>query len=244
VKQRVVGVAFALVGLGFVAVLVARHRTSASAALADASFGWLVLAVPLAAAGIVVVAVGWSRIAGAPLVAAFFAGEIGKYVPGGIWPVVGRAEHAVRVGIERKAAYRSVMVSLVAVYSAAAVVALGLVHPLLLVAGAVALLHPRARPAAQYLPAWALIGTATWAVARAVDPDAEPLRIVAATAASWLAGFVAGPVPAGVGVREAAFVALAGLPAGAGAAAALLARLVFVAVDSVGAVVAVRSVSR
>lgn len=236
--ERLVSVGFALAGLGFLGALVARHWSAATAALADAELAWLLLAVPSAATGIVVVALGWSRIAGAPLVGAFFAGEIGKYVPGGIWPVVGRAEHAVRRGVERKAAYRSVLISLIAVYAAAAAVALALVHPLLTAVAALVLLHPRARVAAQYLPAWALIGTATWAVARAVDPTAEPVRVVAATAASWLAGFVAGPVPAGVGVREAAFVALAGLPAGAGAAAALLARLVFVAVDAVGAVLA------
>ena len=239
--KRALSVVLALAGLGFVAVLLVRHWEEAEAALADASAGWLLLALPSAAAGIVAVALGWARIVGGDrraLVAAFFAGEIGKYVPGGIWPVVGRAERAVALGVERKAAYRSVVVSLVAVYTAAGVAALSYVHPLLTVAGALVLLHPRGRMAAQYLPAWVLIGAATWAVARALDPSAEPVRIFAATAASWLAGFVAGPVPAGVGVREGAFVALAGLPAGVGAAAALLARLAFVTVDSVGAVVA------
>lgn len=166
----------------------------------------------LAAAAIVVVALGWARIVGGDrgdrrlFVAAFFAGEIGKYVPGAVWPVVGRAEHAVQ--------------SLVANYAAALVVP--------------ALFVKRVR---QYLPAWVLIGGATWCVARALDPGAPVLRVGAAGIASWVVGFVAAPVPAGVGVREAAFVALAGLPAGVGAAAALLARLVFVAVDSAGAVV-------
>jgi glycosyltransferase 2 family protein len=48
------------------------------------------------------------------VVPVYFAGEIGKYVPGGIWPVVGRGELAVREGIgERSDAYRSVLLSLV-----------------------------------------------------------------------------------------------------------------------------------
>lgn len=210
------------VGLGFVAALVARHWDESRGALADASVGWLVVALLSAAAGIVVVALGWARIVGGDrrlLVAAFFAGEIGKYVPGAIWPVVGRAEHAVRLGVPRAAAYRSVVESLLANYAAAFVV------PAVFV-----------RRVRQYLPAWVLIGGATWAVARALDPEAPLLRVAAAGVASWVAGFVAAPVPAGVGVREAAFVALAGLPAGVGAATALLARLAFVVVDSVGAV--------
>lgn len=226
--RRVLAVVPALVGLGFVVALVARHGDESRAALADASVGWLVLAAVLAAAAIVVVALGWARIVGGDgdggdrrlFVAAFFAGEIGKYVPGAVWPVVGRAEHAVRLGVPRAAAYRSVVQSLVANYAAA------------FVAPAVF-----ARRVRQYVPAWVLIGGATWCVARALDPGAPVVRVAAAGVASWVVGFVAAPVPAGVGVREAAFVALAGLPAGVGAAAALLARLVFVAVDSVGAVV-------
>jgi hypothetical protein len=42
-------------------------------------------------------------------------------------------------------------------------------------------------------------------------------------------------VPGGVGVREAAFVALANLPAGVGVTTALVARLLFMLVDGAGA---------
>lgn len=227
--RQALAVVPALAGLGFVVALVARHDDEAGDALASASPAWLVLALVLAGAGIVVVALGWARIVGGDrrlLVAAFFAGEIGKYVPGGVWPIVGRAEHAVRLGVPRGRAYRSVAESLVCFYAAA------------FVAPAVF------RRARQYLPAWVLIAGATCAVARALDPTAPLLRVGVAAVASWVVGFAAAPVPAGVGVREAAFVGLAGLPAGVGTATALLARLAFVAVDAVGAVVGTAAVRR
>jgi uncharacterized membrane protein YbhN (UPF0104 family) len=55
---------------------------------------------------------------------------------------------------------------------------------------------------------------------------------------SWVVGFVLVPVPGGVGVREAAFVALVGggVPSGVRATIAIVARLVFMLVDALGAV--------
>jgi hypothetical protein len=55
----------------------------------------------------------------------YFTGQLGKYVPGGIWPIVGRAELAVRNGIPRLDAYASTGLSLVTTY-AAAVVTIGI----------------------------------------------------------------------------------------------------------------------
>lgn len=42
----------------------------------------------------------------------YFVGEIGKYLPGGIWPVLGRGEMARRAGVPAHAAYNSVVWSL------------------------------------------------------------------------------------------------------------------------------------
>lgn len=50
----------------------------------------------------------------------YFTGQLGKYVPGGIWPIVGRAELATRHGIARRDAYASTGLSLVTTYLAAA----------------------------------------------------------------------------------------------------------------------------
>ena len=91
----------------------------------------------------------------------------------------------------------------------------------------------------RYLPAWLLIGSATWAVTRALSADVSWVEICLATVLSWSAGFLVAPAPGGVGIREAAFVAVAAsMPGGVAAAAALCARLVFMFVDAVGAAVA------
>lgn len=56
----------------------------------------------------------------------YFTGQLGKYVPGGIWPIVGRAELAARNGISRSDAYASTGLSLVTTYLAAVIaIALG-----------------------------------------------------------------------------------------------------------------------
>lgn len=49
----------------------------------------------------------------------YFTGQLGKYVPGGIWPIVGRAELATRHGVSRLDAYASTGLSLVTTYLAA-----------------------------------------------------------------------------------------------------------------------------
>ena len=81
----------------------------------------------LAAVGMVAIALPWRRalrlLGGdlpiGQLVARYFVGEIGKYVPGGVWPILGRGELARRHGVRRAAAYGSVALSLVALYLAA-----------------------------------------------------------------------------------------------------------------------------
>jgi uncharacterized membrane protein YbhN (UPF0104 family) len=49
-------------------------------------------------------------------------GNLGKYVPGGLWPLVGRSELAVRGGLDRGVAYNSVALSMGATYLCATVV--------------------------------------------------------------------------------------------------------------------------
>jgi uncharacterized membrane protein YbhN (UPF0104 family) len=287
-----VGVGLAVVCAWFVGHRLADDWPSARHALGSASPGWLVVAVVLAAAGMTAIAVGWRAVLAelghqrsTPLVVAwYFAGEIGKYLPGGVWPIVGRGELARRGGVRRTAAYSSVALSLGLLYLAAALVACVLLpfaldgadgrvgFVLLLAPLGLACLHPSVsarveswaarvlrRPidvrvptfgealalVARYVPAWLLIGGATWSVARALDPHAGLARILFATAVSWLVGFLAVPVPGGVGVREAVFVALAGnLPLGVAASTAVVARLIFVAVDAAGAVLSARSAPR
>lgn len=278
-----VGVLVGGLSVAFLVRSLLRDRAAVGAALGTADLSWLGLGAVFAVGGMLAMAVPWAvalRLLGAPVqglrhVPWYFVGEIGKYVPGGLWPVLGRAEIARRAGAGAGPAYGSVVLSLIALYLAAFAVAVVLVPLWLLpgaagawwLVGAVALpfgllaLHPRCvtrglrvgarvlhrdlsmpvpawgvslRYVASYVPAWTLIALATWAVTRALTPDA-PLDVIAfAAVVSWIAGFLAVPVPGGVGVREAVFIAIAGDSAVA-AAAAVLARVVFVGIDVAGA---------
>lgn len=270
-----VGLVLVVACVVFVGRRLADEWDAAEASIRSADVGWLVLAVALAALAMTSIAVGWQRVLavlGAPIgtaaaIAWYYVGEIGKYLPGTLWPVVGRAELARRGGVPRGVAYQSVALSLLLLYLAAAVVGGAVAEPLVVVPFvvlAVVVLHPVVAGAALrvvqrltgrsldlvlpslkeslllaagYVPTWLLVGTATWAVARSLDPGAGWSDVVPAAAASWLVGFVAVPVPGGVGVREAVFITAAGsMPAGVAAATAVVARLVFVAVDAAGGV--------
>ncbi len=277
------GALLAAVAVAFVVRTLTRQWDDVRASLDDANPAWIVLAAVLAAAGMTAIAIPWRRalhLLGGELslgqsIARYFVGELGKYVPGGVWPVVGRGELARRAGVARIAAYSSVALSLAALYLAAmftvvagapAIVGGGSPGRYLWVLGllpvGVACLHhrvlewvrglgarllrreldasiPRWRDSlvllACYLPAWLFVGTATWAVARGLGQDVGWWDVAPAAVLSWVVGFVLVPVPGGVGVREVAFVAASGLGGGVGAAVALVARVLFVLVDTAGA---------
>jgi len=281
-----VGALLAVVAAVFVGRALVREWDEVRASLEDASPTWILLAALLAGAGMTAIALPWRRalqLLGADLdtaevVARYYVGEIGKYVPGGIWPVVGRGELARRAGVAAVTAYSSVALSLAALYLAAmffvvagapAIVGGGdpgryLWVLVLLPVGVIGLHHAvldRVRQAGEkvlrrpidlpippwrdslallvrYLPAWLCIGTATWAVARGLGQDVGWSEVAPAAVLSWIVGFVLVPVPGGVGVREAAFVAASGLAPGVGAAVAVVSRLLFVLVDAGGAAVA------
>lgn len=277
----------------FVVRAIAQQWDSVRASLGDAQPAWLAAALVCAAVAMLAVALPWRHALAlvgveAPMLACvtwYFVGEIGKYVPGGIWPVVGRAELARRGGHPRSGAYASVALSLGALYlSGMLVVAVLLplrfvdegsdwLWVLVLLPIGLALLHHRPLGwmveraervmkrtltvtippwsasmglVLRYIPAWLLIGTSTWCVARAFDPNVGWLTIAPAAMLSWVVGFVLVPVPGGVGVREAAFVALVGgsVPAGVRATVAVVARLAFMLVDALGALIGGAAVRR
>ncbi|MGH9113638.1 MAG: lysylphosphatidylglycerol synthase transmembrane domain-containing protein [Acidimicrobiales bacterium] len=270
----------AIVCLAFVVGAMTSQWSEVRDQIAGAALGWLVGAVVAAAAAVTWIAWCWRDALGLlghrpsrrRVIAWYYSGEIGKYVPGGVWPVVGRGELARRGGVPASRAYPSVALSLAALYLAGLGLATVLVpldlanqseSPaalalLALVPLGLAALHPavltRARDlvvrltgrgvdvplpswratvglVARYVPAWLAIWAATWLVARALAPDPSVLRIGIATTLSWAAGFVAVPVPAGAGIREAVFVASAGMPGGVAATVAVASRLVFLLVD-------------
>lgn len=206
----------------------------------------------------------------------YYVGQLGKYVPGGIWPIVGRAELAVRGGVSRPDAYKATAYSLVTTYSAATVaVAAGSflsgMYPIVgaaVVAGlattwfvlgsprietamasAVARLTGRSislpdrgqflRLTAVHVPSWMFMSLSTSITAHAFGARIGAAEMLFVTSLSWLAGFVVVGVPGGIGVRESVFTALAGGIVGTPVAVslALVSRVVFIAVDLLGALV-------
>lgn len=286
VASTAVGVLLALAAAVFVGRAIVRDWDEIRDALDGAAPGWLVLAAVLAAAGMTAIALPWRRaiqvlgddMPTSQVIRRYFVGEIGKYVPGGVWPILGRGELAARWGIRRTAAYGSVLLSLLALYLASMFVVVGGLPALLsgddgtgpiavlvLLPVGLVVLHPavlgwliglverlsrrhidlvvptwRSSVAlvVRYVPAWLAIGGATWAVARSLDPSAGIVEVGTAATLSWLVGFALVPVPGGVGVREAAFVAAAGsLDPGIAAAVAVATRVIFIAVDAAGALI-------
>lgn len=125
------GIAVGVAGIGFVVRTVVTRRSEVADAFSGADPTPLVLSILLGAAAMTLIGALWvgmlqSRGHHAPRTRAmawYFVGQLGKYVPGGIWPVVGRAEMAVRGGIPRADAYRATGLSLVTTYAAAIVAA-------------------------------------------------------------------------------------------------------------------------
>ncbi len=283
--STVVGTLIAVLGGVFVASRLVGEWPEARQALRGAAWWWTVPATVLAGAGMTWHGLQWraclqalgAEADGRRVLTWYFLGQLGKYIPGGIWPVLGRGELAHRHGVSRPVAYNSVALSMAITYLAAGVavvclvpfgqageggtwwlvlavpVGLVLLHPVVLgrlLVVAEKVLGDGSHPQipswsatlvliVRHVPGWLLIGVSTWMMARAFDPGAPVVPVVAAGIFSWIVGFVAIPVPGGLGVREAAFVAAAGGLAGPVAATvAVVSRLVFVLVDAVGALAA------
>ena len=131
------GIAIALLAVFLLVRTLVKQWPTISDALQDANIPLLVLAFLLSGAGIFGLAVLWRQCLAVfgdprpmPRVAAwFFAGELGKYLPGGVWPVVGRGELATRGGVSRSVSYAATLVSL-GVMCIGAALACGIVAPI------------------------------------------------------------------------------------------------------------------
>lgn len=282
--STLVGAVLGGLAMFYVVRRLVRDWPDASDALRDADLGWLVLGAVLAALAMTSIGWGWRyvlrllgvRVPMGRVLAWYYVGELGKYLPGGVWPVLGRGELARRGGVPRTRAYASVALSLGLLYLAALFVAAGflpfglsgdggfnrwMLFLLALPVGVVLLHHevlgalvrlvervtgrridfpvPQWRDSlaliARYVPTWLFVGVGTWAVARSLTPDASFPRVVFAAVLSWVVGFLAVPVPAGAGIREAVLTASSGLDGGVAAATAIVARILFIVVDVAGA---------
>ena len=154
---NLLGILVGVLGIAFVGVQIARERDAFADALGSANPAWLAASVVAGLASMTGIGLNWIAIvehhgARAPRrrgLTWFFVGQLGKYVPGGIWPIVGQAELANRGGVPRSAAYPSTGWSMVAQLLGAATVAAGAgfvssgdrtIVSVLLAAGVVALL--------------------------------------------------------------------------------------------------------
>lgn len=139
---RILGVVIAVLAVGLCARVLAREWPNVSAALSHADVPMLVTAALVGAAAMWFLAVLWwgclavfgSRRRILDVCAWYFAGELGKYLPGGIWPVVGRGELARRGGVPRSMAYATTVMSL-ALMCVGAALASGLLMPILVLGG-------------------------------------------------------------------------------------------------------------
>ncbi len=133
-RSRVVnflGIAIGLAGLAFVALRISRDRAEIADALDSADPIWLAAAFGCGLASMSLLGANWLAIirhSGPPApwrrgLYWFFVGQLGKYVPGGIWPVVGQAELTHRDGTPRPIAYGSTALSMVATLLGAMAVA-------------------------------------------------------------------------------------------------------------------------
>jgi uncharacterized membrane protein YbhN (UPF0104 family) len=133
------GLVIGLTGLVFVGRRVMRDRSEIADALSSANLAWLLVGVVAGLAAMALIGANWLLIlrhngAAAPWrrgMSWFCVGQLGKYVPGGIWPIVGQAELAHRGNTPRRTAYSSTAMSMVTTLLGAATVAAatGLISP-------------------------------------------------------------------------------------------------------------------
>ncbi len=136
---NLIGVLIGIAGLAFVAVRIVRDREEIADAFASVDPAWLLVAVVAGLAAMTLLGLNWLvivRHAGARAPRRrglnwFFVGQLGKYVPGGIWPIVGQAELAHRAATPRSIAYSTTALSMVATLLGATATAAiaGLVSP-------------------------------------------------------------------------------------------------------------------
>jgi len=116
-----------LVGLGFVVRLMLRERDAIAQLAADGNPWWFLGALLAGLAAMTGIGLTWGVIVrdlDRPLpttetLRSYFVGQLGKYVPGGVWAVMGRGEWATRAGVRRGPAYLSTLLSIVTTYLAA-----------------------------------------------------------------------------------------------------------------------------
>jgi hypothetical protein len=247
---RIAAVVFVVAALVFLArgVITAWHDTDGHSVPGGAA---LVGAGVLAAAGLLAGTAAWVALLGPGRgrehSSGFLVAQLGKYVPGGIWQIMGQVGFARSAGVSFARATTGFAALAVTQLVAGATLTVGLaltwtsaapVLRLALACGAASIVLldrrwmvwavkrvPRASAAhADQVPdqrrivlAWigSLAAIAALSVGYAlllggVERVDDYALVVFAQAAAWTAGFLAVPIPSGVGVREVVLVAVLG----------------------------------
>lgn len=130
----VAGLVIGVAACAFVVNELASEWSRVRESLLDASPAWIAVGLVLCALGMTCVAWAWTdvftilgaRVDRGRTIAWYYVGELGKYVPGGVWPVLGRGELARRGGVPGPVAYASTALSLVTLYLSGMLVAVAL----------------------------------------------------------------------------------------------------------------------
>ncbi|GAA3242046.1 lysylphosphatidylglycerol synthase transmembrane domain-containing protein [Nonomuraea helvata] len=256
--RRLIRYGFLAVALGFGAYAVAKQWDAVVAGFARLSWAALAGSLVAVVAALLGAMLTWRTLLadlGSPLplrpaAKVFFVGQLGKYIPGAVWPVIAQMEMGRDLGVPRSrsaAAFFLMMPIQLATGLLVTLVTLGwdrygwllLFIPLLLV-----LLEPKVinavigyalrrlkrEPLERPLTRRGMLTALGWALAGwlcygvhlyFVVPQAGLLFAVGAFALSWCLGILTFVVPAGAGVREVAMVAVLAPQLDGGAAIAV-----------------------
>lgn len=219
------GIAIGVAGIAFVVRTLVSKWAEVTDAFAQVDAINLVLSLMLGLAAMTIIGSMWvtmlasrsHRVRHRSALSWYFTGQLGKYVPGGIWPIVGRAELAVRNDIPRVDAYASTGLSLVSTYLAAILaVAIGAIfsadHRLIGVAILAAMVL------GYFIFSNARLRATTIGIASKISPTAQSLtdpkrlaRLVALHLPAWIlmslsTSVTAGAFGAQIGIAEMLFI--------------------------------------
>lgn len=243
--KKVVRLGFLAVALGFGAWAVARQWDDVVAGFARLSWGAVAGALVAVVAALLGAMMTWRTLLsdlGSPLplkagAKVFFVGQLGKYIPGTVWPMLAQMEMGRDLGVPRSrsaAAFFLMMPIQLATGLLVSLVTLGwdrygwllLLIPVLFV-----LLEPKVinavigfglrrlkrEPLERPLTRRGMLGALAWALAGwacygvhlyFIAPQGGLVFAIGAFALSWCLGIMTFVVPAGAGVRELAMVAV------------------------------------
>ncbi|GGO75831.1 lysylphosphatidylglycerol synthase transmembrane domain-containing protein [Nonomuraea cavernae] len=256
--RRVLRLGFLLVALGFGGWAVARQWDAVLAGFARLSLPMVAASLGAVIAALLGAMLTWRTLLadlGSPLpfrpaTKVFFVGQLGKYIPGAVWPVIAQMEMGRDLGVPRSRSAAAFFLMMPVQLASGLLVALATLGwnrygwLLLLIPVLLVLLEPKVingligfglrrlkrEPLERPLTRRGMLTALGWALAGwicyglhlyFVFPQGGLIFAVGAFALSWCLGIMTFVVPAGAGVREVAMVAVLSPVLDAGSAIAV-----------------------